>query len=52
MLNRVALDFDLTIETLSIDTARGQALVIEHQVVFPPGVLIDNKPFSYGRLSE
>ena len=52
VLDRVAIDFDLTIETLSIDTARGQALMIEHQVIFPPGVLINDKPFSYGRLSE
>lgn len=52
ILERVALDFDLTIESVSIDTTRGQALMIEHQVVFPPGVLIDGKPFSYGRLSE
>lgn len=52
VLERVALDFDLTIESVSIDTTRGQALIIEHQVVFPPGVLIDGTPFSYGRLSE
>jgi hypothetical protein len=52
VLNRVALDFDLTIESISIDTTRGQALMIEYQVAFPPGVLIDDKPFSYGRLSE
>ncbi len=52
VLDRVALDFDFTIELVSIDTSRGRALMVEHQVVFPPGVLINGTPFSYGRLSE
>jgi hypothetical protein len=52
VLDHIALDFDLTIESVPIDSARGGALMIEHQVIFPPGVLIENKPFSYGRLSE
>ncbi|MHB8378319.1 MAG: glutaredoxin family protein [Acidimicrobiales bacterium] len=52
VLDRVALDFDLTIESISMDTTRGRALMIEHQLIFPPGVLINGAPFSYGRLSE
>ncbi|HEY5103632.1 MAG TPA: glutaredoxin family protein [Acidimicrobiales bacterium] len=52
VLDRVAIDFDLTLELVSLDTPRGQELMTKHQVVFPPGVLVDGEPFSYGRLSE
>lgn len=52
VLDRVASDHSLAVETVSIDTERGRLLMVEHQVAFPPGVLIDGSPFSYGRLSE
>ena len=52
VLDRVAADFAFTIEVVPTTTDRGQKLMIEHRVAFPPGVLINDKPFSYGRLSE
>ena len=52
VLDRVGADYDIEVETLSGDSERGQALMVEHLVAFPPGVLLDGKLFSYGRLSE
>lgn len=52
VLARVAEDHDLEVVELSTETERGRHLMVEHRVAFPPGVLIDGQPFSYGRLSE
>lgn len=52
VLTRVGKDVDLEVEELSSETERGRQLMMEHRVAFPPGVLIDGQPFSYGRLSE
>lgn len=52
VLSRVGEDFDLEVEELSSEIERGRQLMMEHRVAFPPGVLIDGQPFSYGRLSE
>ncbi|MHB8328600.1 MAG: glutaredoxin family protein [Acidimicrobiales bacterium] len=52
VLDRVAVDHDLTVETVSIQTERGHELTVKHKLAFPPGVLLDDRPFSYGRLSE
>ncbi len=52
VLGRVGQDFELVVEELSTGTDRGRQLMMEHRVAFPPGVLIDGRPFSYGRLSE
>lgn len=52
VLANVAEDYDFEIETLSVEDERGRQLATEHKVAFPPGVLIDGRPFSYGRLSE
>lgn len=30
----------------------GRRLAIENRVLFGPGVLLDGRPFGYGRLSE
>lgn len=52
VLARVGKDVDLEVEELSSETERGRDLMVEHRVAFPPGVLIDGQPFSYGRVSE
>jgi hypothetical protein len=52
VLYRVGADYDIEVETLSGDSEQGQALMVEHLIAFPPGVLLDGKAFSYGRLSE
>ena len=52
VLDRLAEERDLMVETVSIESGRGRQLMLEHKVAFPPGVLIDGHAFSYGRLSE
>lgn len=52
VLARVAADTPLDIETLDLASDRGRALAQRSGMAFPPGVLLDGKPFSYGRLSE
>jgi glutaredoxin len=51
-LDRLAQDFDLAVEVVALDSERGQALAAAAGMPFPPGVLVDGQPFSYGRLSE
>ncbi len=52
VLARVGADYDIEVSVLSDESERGSALMMEHLVAFPPGVLLDEKLFSYGRLSE
>jgi hypothetical protein len=52
VLDRAGADYDIEVQTLSGDSEQGQALMLEHLIAFPPGVLLDGKAFSYGRLSE
>ena len=52
VLSRIGVDFELEIEELSTENEAGRQLMAKHRVAFPPGVLIDGSPFSYGRLSE
>lgn len=42
----------MEVEDFSDRTERGKALLMRHQVAFPPAVLLDGELFSYGRLSE
>jgi glutaredoxin len=51
-LDRLAQDFDLAVELVALDSEQGRALATAAGMPFPPGVLIDGQPFSYGRLSE
>ncbi len=52
MLNRLAREYQLSISTLDMQSPEGQKLALQGGFLFPPGVLIEDKPFSYGRLSE
>ena len=52
VLARVGEDHDLDVEVFSTQTEQGRRLMVEHRVAFPPGILLDGEPFSYGRLSE
>ena len=52
VLARVAVDFQIDVEEISLTSARGQRLAAESGVLFAPGVLLDGKPFAFGRLSE
>lgn len=52
VLDRVSADIELEVELLDVASERGRALAERAGVAFPPGVLVDGEPFSYGRLSE
>lgn len=51
-LDRIAAELSLDVEVIDLDSERGRALAVAGGVLFPPGILIDGEPFSYGRLSE
>lgn len=52
VLSKVACDHDLVVEEVDLATPAGMATATEAGILFPPGVLLDGQPFSYGRLSE
>ncbi len=52
VLARVSGDHRIEVEEIDIDSERGQQLAQQTPVLFAPGVLLDEEPFSYGRLSE
>ncbi|MGH3449922.1 MAG: glutaredoxin family protein [Haloechinothrix sp.] len=52
MLDRLAAEYPIEVATLDINSPEGQALALRGGVMFPPGIVIDGDPFSYGRPSE
>jgi hypothetical protein len=52
ILGRLAREYWLSVSTLDVGSPEGQRLAVEGGLLFPPGVLINGEPFSYGRLSE
>jgi thiol-disulfide isomerase/thioredoxin len=52
MLSRLAAEYPLSVSTLDVGTAEGQEAAERGGVLFPPGILLDSEPFSYGRPSE
>lgn len=52
ILNRLSAEYSISLSTLELNSSEGQTLAERSGVLFPPGILIDGKPFSYGRLSE
>ena len=52
VLERLAPEYGLAVEEVSLETPRGQELAASSGTAFPPGLLLDGRPFSYGRLSE
>jgi glutaredoxin len=52
VLARVGVRYPLQITEIRLDTQEGQAIATSAGVLFAPGVLVDGRPFSFGRLSE
>lgn len=52
ILERVRADVAIEVEAVELDSDRGHALARRSGMAFPPAVLINDEPFSYGRLSE
>ena len=52
LLRSLSYEYWLSIATLDMGSPLGQRLAVKGGLLSPPGMLIDGKPFSYGRLSE
>lgn len=52
VLDRVARDYPLDVEEVGLGTTRGRALATQHGFLFAPGIMLEGKPFGFGRLSE
>jgi len=52
MLERLAEEFQIEIVTLDLAAPKGEELALRGGLLFPPGIVIDDQPFSYGRQSE
>lgn len=52
ILGRLSTEFAITVTTVDLDTPEGRELAEQGGVMFPPGIVIDGRPFSYGRASE
>ena len=52
ILERLSREYWISITTLPMDSPEGQELATKGGLLFPPGILIEGEPFSYGRLSE
>jgi glutaredoxin len=51
-LVRLAAELGLEVDVVDLGSQQGQQLAFGSGMLFPPGILIDGMPFSYGRLSE
>jgi len=52
VLARVGADHPVEVTEIDLASEHGRALAARAGVVFAPGVLVDGRPFGYGRLSE
>ena len=52
VLARVGADHPVEVTEIDLASPQGQSLAAEAGVRFAPGVLVDGRPFSHGRLSE
>lgn len=52
VLARLEAEIPLSVETISLESEEGYRLAEQCNLLFPPGLLIDGQPFSWGRLSE
>jgi glutaredoxin len=52
VLARVGEDHPIEVTEVDLASEHGRALASRAGVLFAPGVLVDGRPFGYGRLSE
>ena len=52
VLARVGEDHPLDITEIDIQGEQGRILAARAGVMFAPGLLVDGRPFGYGRISE
>lgn len=52
LFDRLSAEYPLSVSTLELTSPDGRALAERFGVMFPPGIVLDREPFSYGRPSE
>ena len=52
MLERLSREYRLEVTSLPLTSPEGRALAERGGIMFPPGIFLDDEPFSYGRPSE
>lgn len=52
IFDRLSREYPLSISTMSLESAAGQALAQKGGILFPPGIFFDGEPCCYGRPSE
>jgi hypothetical protein len=45
-------EYPLSVEVIELNTPEGEKLASNSGFLFPPGILFDQEPFSYGRPSK
>jgi glutaredoxin len=52
VLDRIGTQYPLRVEEIDLSSEEGQTLARKAGVLFAPGVIVDDEPLSFGRLSE
>lgn len=52
LFHRIMGEYPLTLEMIDLNTPEGESLAQKAGFLFPPGIFLDDEPFSYGRPSE
>ena len=52
IFSRLGNEFPLHVDTTELSSSQGQKLALDGGLLFPPGIVINGRPFSYGRPSE
>ena len=52
VLDRLGAEYELHVETVDMASDAGRRLARDAGVLFPPGLLLDDRLAGYGRLSE
>lgn len=52
VLLRVSVEHPMRLRVVFFESAEGQELAMRHGILFAPGLLLDGRTFSYGRVSE
>ena len=52
LFERLSTEYPLEVRELDLETDEGRRLAESGAMMFAPGIVLDGKPFSYGRPSE
>lgn len=52
LFQRLSGEYPLSVSELDMNSPEGELLAQQGGLLFPPGIVLDGEPFSYGRPSE